>query len=220
MSAQPEPWRTLSAEIKKLREQTRALANRSPFFGTGIHPTGVGGMASDSFDGNLATRDAGTTGWAFDDSHVAVGDLILRPGSIGNDTLAHPIQADINGNNGIGSSVSTTSTSMATTTLTCPAGFTSALVRADAVGEAVNTTASPDYLYVMASIQGIGGGEVYNSAASGFGVSGIGIANRLVTGLSGGSVITADVMSRTGFASWSANAANLWTIHLQVIWLR
>lgn len=35
MSARPDPWRTLSGEIRKMKEQLRRLSNASPFSGSG-----------------------------------------------------------------------------------------------------------------------------------------------------------------------------------------
>lgn len=214
MAALPEPWKSLRTKIEALAERIRKLENRSPFFGTGMHANGNGGIDSDNFV-------AGTSGYSFKaDGNAEFNDLTLRGGIIGNDALANPLDADINGANGAGLSVSTTSTVMATTSLTVPAGFTRALVRADALGEAANSTASDDYLYVDANIQGISGGESYAYTPSGKANSAVGIANRFVTGLSGGDVITCTAMSRTAFAGWAADGVNLWVIHMQVIWLR
>lgn len=209
----PQMWKDVIARIVRLEQ-------RLPFAGTPIRPQADGSVQSDDFDGDLSTDNAGTKGWALSSLKAAFGELILRPGSIGNDSLTNPIQADINGGNGAGASVSTTSTVKATTSLTVPAGFTMALVRADALGEAVNSTAASDYLYVEAAIQGTGGGEMYTVAQPGYGASAVGIANRLVTGLTGGNVITCDAVSRTNTAGWAASAGNLWIIHMQVIWLR
>src|SRR5690606_41193166 len=54
----------------------------------------AGEMSSADFDGNLATGDAGTTGWAMNASRVAIGELFLRPGSVGNDVLTNPVTLD------------------------------------------------------------------------------------------------------------------------------
>ncbi len=201
MGATPQlPRDDFAKWMREIERRMALIEQRSPFTGTGLSAPVAG---TTQVDGNL----------------TVVGTFTAL-GKVSNDALTNPVSADINGANGIGLSVSTTSTSKATTSLIVPAGFTKALVRADALGQAANTTASADYLYVMADIQGVGGGEMYNIAASGTATSAVGIANRLLTGLSTGDTITCDAMSRTNTAGWAANGGNLWIIHMLAIWLR
>jgi hypothetical protein len=222
-----EMWREWRGMLPKLRTLLRNPFANTPLSATEpgvLEVTGDlrlvnGAVLSSSFDGTDFSHP-GTAGNYFGDDGAVLNNTYFRPGSVGNDALANPVEADINGANGAGLSVSTTSTVKATTSLTVPAGFTKALVRADALGEAANSTASDDYLYVDANIQGISGGESYVYTPSGKANGAVGIANRFVTGLSGGDVITCTAMSRTAFAGWAADGVNLWVIHMQVIWLR
>lgn len=107
--------------------------------------TEVGGtLMSADFDGNLASGDAGTTGWAMNASRVAIGELFLRPGSIGNDELANPVGGGY-GNASYGSpsspaSISMSATTYATATIAVPAGFSRALVIATSSLAAQNAT--------------------------------------------------------------------------------
>ena len=47
MSALPQPWRTLSGEIKKLQEQVRRLSNASAFTGSGLSVIDTGQIVQD-----------------------------------------------------------------------------------------------------------------------------------------------------------------------------
>lgn len=102
-----------------------------------------------------------------------------------------------------------TSTSFAATaggSVVTPAGFTSATVMAIANAAATNTTAGADYLYVRASINGVGGGSGAQRVANGVAQQGMGSAIRTF-GVTAGSVITCEVHVRTSSA-WGATGSN------------
>jgi len=228
MPSTPEPFRTLSAEIRKVREDVRAARNASPFFGTGIHPTGNGGMESDAFDGNLDTDDAGTTGWAFNDQKVAVGELILRPGSIGNDSLTNPVIPGVHKVNSSGFAVTLSWTEVVGGNVTVPAGCTQLLATSSVWVYAINpnTTGGSngtggDTLWCYVDIGGssgevyglgLSGNSGYTTATSGFSL--------LKTGLTPGSTIRIKGMAASAYASLGSDAFNTATISTTLIWLR
>lgn len=209
----------LARRIKDLERAVRELSSARTLDRATITAAAGLGVRTADFDGTDFAHP-GTAGNYFGGDGAVLNSLYLRPGSVTNDALANPVDADIAGFSAEGASLSTTSTVKSTVTITVPAGFTKALVRADALGEAVNSTASTDYIYVDANINSISGGEMYNAVASGYGGSAFAVANRIVTGLTGGDTITCTAMSRTGFGAWAANTSNQWTIHAQAIFLR
>lgn len=118
-----------------------------------------------------------------------------------------------------GAGVTATRTVKATATVTVPAGFTKAQVWAFSDAMALNSTASPDYLYVGTKINTYDGGENYIGCQPGYANSVSHSAVTALTGLTGGDPITCNVTSNT-LAPWAANAANLWRIQVVVIFSR
>ncbi|NYG05713.1 hypothetical protein BJ986_000200 [Phycicoccus badiiscoriae] len=228
MSALPEPVKRLSDRIYAIEEQARALVNRNPFFGTGIHPTGHGGMASDAFDGDIDTGNAGTTGWAFNNQKVAIGELILRPGIVGNDALTNPVAAGAIYGSLTNFSLSTTLTNIKTITLTVPPGFTQAAISVVARVYAINPHTSGgydglggDYLYSQANIAGYNG-YALPLAVSGSGGSGTGISpfSTVLPGLTGGGSVLVQIAASTSYFSWAANTSNTAEVSGSVQWFR
>lgn len=148
------------------------------------------------------------------------GPLTLQPGSIENDALANPVQMETSTNFLNNYAIGTTSTIRASLTLTVPIGFTQAVVIANPTGMGQNSTATTDYLYVQAVIQGINGGELYTSAGAGLAVGIASPVHMTLSGLTGGQTITVGVATRTGFATWSASTANQANIYATAIYLR
>lgn len=220
MSRLPDPTPGLIARIKRLEESVKRLTSASPFYGTGIHPTGAGGMESDAFDGNLGAGDAGTTGWAFNDQAVAVGELILRPGSIGNEALTNPVipQSVWKGttaNFGLSVPWST----LVTETLTVPAGVSSAQIIGFVRLVANNTTATKDYLYSDFAIGDKScGGFATPVDPSDPGTSFCSFA-RTMTGLTPGGTIVLEALGSTAAGTW-ASTNNVCQIAASVTWYR
>ena len=221
MAALPEPIKSLRAALEKLAERVRRLENRSPFFGTGISPTGNGGMESDDFDGDLDAGDAGTKGWAFNSFRVAIGELLLRPGSIGNDTLTNPVMPQ-NVFMETSSSFPLTPawSHLLTATITVPEGFTMCQVIALARVYAVNTTAAVDDVYGLPVVAGFSPGAYATPcSAGGYGYSD-GQISRLLTGLTSGSTFTITCDGSTTTGNWSAHAVNSADLSAQLLWMR
>lgn len=212
MSAKPDPWRTMPREILKDRAVTKSSRNASPFFGTGMHPNGQGGLESDAFDGDLATRDAGTTGWAVDDQKMAVGELILRPGSIGNDSLTSPVVPDSVWESATGFSVGVAWSTVITKNVTVPAGFTKLVAGGKARVTAFynqDTPADVDYLYAVLFVAGQSS-DYYPLAVTGAGGSGTNQVFRdvVLSGLTPGATVSFVVQASTAFKTWASPLTN------------
>lgn len=148
------------------------------------------------------------------------GALTLQPGIIGNDALANPVQIGTASNGLNNYAITTASTVRASVTLTVPDGFTEAVVTSTATGMGQNSGTATDYLYVMAVIQGISGGELYTAAGPGLGVGLASPFQSTLTGLTGGQVITVSVATRAGFNTWAAVGANQANIYATAYFLR
>ena len=130
MGRVPNPRRTLSGELKKTREQTKRSSNASPFFGTGIHPNGVGGIDSDTYEAGVEGFSLKGNGDVELNGDLNVtGTFSLPANSIDNSWLAsltgwRAVTAD----SATGWSTSTSMVSKAATSVTVPAGYDTALV--------------------------------------------------------------------------------------------
>lgn len=142
MAGRPDPNLDLVKLVKQLQRDVENLKAASGFFGTGVHPNGVGGLDSDTYvagtegfrlqgDGNVELNgDLTVNGQMNVDGDLDItGGLTMPAGIISNSWLANlvgwrSIAAD--GATGWG-----TSTSMATkaaTSVTVPSGYDTALV--------------------------------------------------------------------------------------------
>lgn len=222
MAALPEPWKSLRAAIEKMQARLRALENRSPFFGTGMHPNGEGGIDSDNFV-------AGTSGYSFgSDGNAEFNSLTLRGGIIGNDALTNPSKAQAIYATTSNFGLSTSLANVLTANLTVPAGFTSASISVVTRVYIVNPhttggydSAGGDYLFGQANIAGFNG-YAFGLAVSGNNGSGTNVSpfSAVLTGLTpGGSVLVQEAAS-TGFAALAASANNVAEISGSVTWYR
>jgi hypothetical protein len=123
---------SLSAELRKQRS---TLTNKGTLFeGTGIHFPSPGVVEVDGqlqgagFDGDLATDNVGTTGWALSATKAAMPELLLRPGSIGNDALTNPVKPAIVRLSQAPFSLSTSYATLDSASVTVPDGFTKLFV--------------------------------------------------------------------------------------------
>lgn len=116
--------------------------------------------------------------------------------------------------------ITTTSSTVETVTFTVPDGYTRAMVFATAEGMGVNGTASGDYLYVQANVDGIAGGELYSYAGPGIAVGLSALLYWELSGLEGGDTFPVSTQVRSGNALWPQNVANAANIYALVVFLR
>jgi hypothetical protein len=199
MSGQPgsfqpkgEDW--LVREVQTLRREMNELRAANPFGPMGIKPV-TGGFN-------------------------VTGTMGLPAGSISNAALAAPLQTATASNGVTNYAITTVSTVRASVTLTVPAGFTQAIIIANATAMGTNSGAAADYLYVSAVVQAVNGGELYSSAAAGLGVGIAAPFNPTLTGLASGQLITVGVATRAGTAAWAAVPANQASIAATAIFLK
>lgn len=230
MSSLPEfrgrdQWTILADLLKRIK----SLENRSPFFGTGMKPDGKGGVVSNDFDGSLDNLDAGTKGWALNSVRAAFGELLLRPGSIGNDSLTSPVDGRV-GNISAGNFSLTAGsfTELAGQNITVPAGFTQALVTAGAsvFSYNPNTTGGSNgaggdaiYCYAACGVQTSHANPVGVSGNGGFATSFSG-AGFEFTGLTPGQVLRLSVYGCSAYQNIAAHPDNYANAYASVIWLR
>lgn len=228
MSKPPDPWRTMTGEVIETKSLAKGANNRSAWFNSGAKVDGKGAIQSDNFDGDLANLDAGTTGWAMNADRAAFGELILRPGSIGNDSLTNPVAVESVYDSFGGFGLTTSMVNIRTKTVPVPAGFTKAAVSITVRVFAVNmgTTGGydglgGDYLYGQANINGYNG-YALPLAVSGNGGSGTNISpfSAVLTGLTPGSSVSLQIAAQTAYANWAANAQNVAEISGSVQWYR
>jgi len=228
MSKRPEPRRTLTGEIRKDRAQVARMLRSSPFFGTGIHPTGNGGMESDDFDGDLDAGNPGTRGWAFNSLRVAIGELLLRPGSIGNDALANPVTPGVVNVRATGFALPVAYTEVASVDVTIPSGCTRVLANMTGWVQGYNVkttggnnTTGGDYVYAR-----VKAGSSQSAANMPAGVSGNGGTScatmglgSLLTGLTPGGTLHFAVMGASDYVI-AAHANNDALLTGTLVWLR
>lgn len=148
------------------------------------------------------------------------GPLSLQPGSIENDSLANPMVTETSSNFLNNYEVGTVSTVRASITLVVPDGFTTAVIMANPTGMAQNSTATVDYLYVQAVVDGVNGGELYTSAGPGLAVGIASPFHTTIYALTDGQEIVVSVATRTGFATWAASTANQANIYVTALYFR
>jgi hypothetical protein len=223
---------SLSAELRKQRS---TLTNKGTLFeGTGIHFPSPGVVEVDGqlqgagFDGDLDAGDAGTIGWAMNAERAAMPELLLRPGSIGNDALTDPVKQTVHKASGSNFPLTTTDTERAGVNITVPAGFTQAQASIFGRMYAINpnTTggadaAGTDALYVSVGIDG------NYSLATPTGISGSnGFATTnsfdsfILTGLTPGSTIRLSALASCAYQPIAASGDNFISAVASISWLR
>ena len=232
----PSEWRNRDqwSILEELWKRIKSVENRSPFFGTGMKPDGKGGTVSNDFDGNLDNLDPGTKGWGMNGQRAAFGELLLRPGSIGNDSLTSPVDGKVANVSATGFSLSPgTLTELAFQTLVVPSGFTTALIAAGATLFAYNpnTTGGSngtggDALYVAVQVSAPGVATQVSRAnpdgltGSGGYTSTFSNAGFILSGLTGGSSIRLSAMGCSAYQSLAANVDNYANAFATVTFLR
>jgi hypothetical protein len=193
-----EGW--IGRKLQDLEQQLNQLRAANPFATMGMKPMPDGV----EFNGNLKVG----------------GTLDLPGGIIGNDALANPIITETSSNYLNNYAVDTISTVRVSLTFVVPDGFTQAVVMANPTGMAQNTTATTDYLYVQAVVNGVNGGEMYTAAGPGLAVGIASPFHTTIYGLTGGQEIPIAVATRTGFGTWPASTANQANIYATVLFFR
>lgn len=207
MGRKPEPWPDILRDLEKMRETIDRLVHRSPFFGTGMHTNGQGGMDSDTYvHGVSGFSLKGSTG------NIEVNDITLRGGIIGNDALTNPV---VPGSVWVEASDFVVSPAWSTVinhNLTVPLGVTSAEIDARARVTAFYNNAGDgtgvDYLYAILYV-GDNDSDFYPLAVTDSGGSGTNQVFRsaVLTGLTPGADVNFQVQVSTDNATWIEPAA-------------
>jgi hypothetical protein len=149
------------------------------------------------------------------------GPLFLQPGSIENDALTSPIEVGQASSAETNFSTALTDEDRAVTTIAIPAGYTRALVFCIVTAGVINSASSLDYLYLSASINGSKSRELYSQANANSAAPPITTSkSSLLTGLSGGGVITLAAAIHSQGNAWAANVASRAYVEAQAIFLR
>lgn len=205
--------------------------------GTGLSSPGPNQIAVDgefraaAFDGDLATKNAGSKGWALNDQVAAFGELILRPGSLGNDLLTSPIlpdTADVRVKNF--TVPASTYALLGTVAKPVPPGYSRLLVSASGwmFARNPNTTggvdgAGTDAIYCFVRVVGSTGdsdSDPYGQGISGFGgfttaTSGV---SDIKTGLAGS--VQFNIYGASSMQALPAHTQNSATLSATLLWIR
>ena len=210
-----EDW--LVREVQTLRRELNELRAANVFGLTGIRPKD-GGTDLDGFvniNGPLEVNGDSE----FNGSLWINGPLHLQPGSIENDSLTDPLVVSTSGVSQNNFSLSPSATIYAGGTVTVPAGYTKASVLCMVVGGGMNSTASLDYVYVAASINGVAGGETPQSTDAGKYATASANGIRSLTGLNGGT-ITLGCQMRTNGGTWAASTSAIANMNAVIYFTR
>ena len=152
---------------------------------------------------------------------VITGTLSLPAGIVDNDALASPVKPQYIFASGTGFALATTDAAVASSTITVPAGFTSAVVSVVGRVYATNPNAGYDYLITVSKIDGTGCANL-PLLVGGSGGSGIVVApySRVLTGLTGGGTFVVEVRAYANTAAWAANAQNTAELSGTILWFR
>jgi hypothetical protein len=173
------------------------------------------------------------TGMTIDSNLALTGTLSLPAGIIGNDALTSPVVPQ-----SVFGSVSnfaltarhpvTTADVISTTTITVPAGVTSAVVTVLSRVFAINNNstggtngAGSDYLYAQTGIAGFLD-TCLPLSTGGSGGSNINISPfaKVLTGLTPGGTFTITIGACSDYLNWAASASNLATVSGNILWFR
>lgn len=226
-SHQPDPIKEMLRKLESMQEQINALQRAAPSRSMSITgddggritflPEAIQGfnpLEQETF--RIATSD-GTA--LFKGPVVIEGTLSLPAGIINNDALAAPVRPGSGGVSQTNFAMATSPVVVAQQSIPVPSGYTQALVMNGVSAGAVNNTASHDFLYVSASINGTGGGETLTTVYTGTYGSASAWAIRTLTGLNGGNV-SVETRVRSGNAAWAANSLNTAHTNAVILFLR
>lgn len=193
---------SLGRRVKDLERRMQQFMAANPLATAGIStvPNGIVVNGSETVNGPLTVNGNSV----FNGAMSITGALNLPAGIIGNDALTNPFSPGSAGLSQVNFATTTSGNVRAQQTITVPAGFTQCLVMNGVSAGSWNNTASGDYIYVAADIDGTSGGETAQFAPGpGFG-SASAFAIRTLTGLTGGGTFTVGTQIRTGTA-WATS---------------
>jgi hypothetical protein len=216
---EPNGIRALLDKIDRIALQAKeSTSNLLRTAGIRVSPTGMFIDSSLTVDGSLDTTGDTTIGGAL----AVTGTLSLPAGIIGNAALTSPVMPQAVYFETQNFALSHTSASTFTSsTVTVPAGFTSAVVSVVGRLFAINPNAGADYLSAVTKIDGTGGVSVPllvgPSGGSGINVSPF---SRVLTGLTPGGTFVLALMGNSNIADWAADAANIAEVSGTILWFR
>ncbi|MEP7369872.1 MAG: hypothetical protein ABI662_09470 [Dermatophilaceae bacterium] len=209
MARLPETDASLTRYLRREKRQALRQTQTSSFSGSGMSVPGDGFTQVDGTLTVVGTLDVL--------GPMAVsGTLSLPAGIIDNDALSTPVMSQAIYALASNFALSTTLTAVCTSTVTVPAGFTTAAVNMTArtIAFNPNTTggangAGGDYYYTQPSIGGFDGIGMW-LFVDGSGSSAIHIApvSTILTGLTPGSTFDLIARTRSSFISWAADTQN------------
>ena len=218
--------RPLASRLREDRERLRVQGSAATLARSGMSVTAEGEVTVSGdliVGGELAVHgsaafDGNTT---IGGNAAITGTLSLPAGIINNDALTSPVYPFVGHAQGNNFTLSTTNTAKATLTVPVPAGYTSAMVTANAHVSAFNPTADSDYLYAVAWIQSDTtiGWSMPTTIPAGESAHTSQTATALLSGL--GSSFTVKVATSTAFQSFaSSTSGNVCNIDATVLFLR
>jgi len=227
MSKLPKLRPSLTDYVVNQTRQAARQARTSAFALSGTAVTAEGVVTVDGeldINGPLAVH--GTAAFDGDTTiggNAAItGTLSLPNGIINNDALNSPVTAQYVWFTTANFALATSySTARVTSTISVPAGMTSAVVSVVGRLFAINPNAGADYLYAVSTIDGPGSGSIPLLVGPSGG-SGINVApfSTVLTGLTGGGTFVIALWGRTDIASWATNAANTAEVSGTILWFR
>lgn len=229
MSRQPDPVPSLLRRLAALERSVSSIAGSSPYYGTGIHPDGDGGM---TVEGSLSVTTGevssggyvpGMAGWHLGaDGRAEFKDVTLY--DLPNSMLAAPVLPGRVHGDAQNFACTVAWSTKITASITVPSGYTQALLVSVCSGAtAYNSTAARDFLYVRTKVGGslLGGWTIGSvDAAAGYTAVAYDFRTGLMTGLTPGSPLTFTSEISTAFGTWSANTSNVANLDVTILWLR
>ena len=221
MARLPKGKPTLRDYLREQRRAQRQQGYSSSFARSGMNVTKPGEVASDNFDGDLDAEDAGSQGWAMNGDRAAFGDVLFRPGSIGNNSLANPVAPNIIYKIQSGFSLTTAGATLFSNDLVVPDGYSSLVISGSGKVHAFNNTPSLDYLYSVWSVNDIAGANIPEACAgNGGSITSITPMSVILTGLTSGETVRVHINANTSFSGWASNPGNVAELSGSILWFR
>ena len=213
--------RSLWSEIKKILARLKSLEARSPWFGSGMKPNGLGGVDSVNFVADAKGFRLAET--------PEFNDIKLRGGIIGNDALSAPVIQSVARNRVTGFGLTTSYVELAGVDIVVPALCTQVLatVNASVFAYNPNTTGGSngtggDAYYVIGALGGQStSGDVPLGVSGSGGYTTVRTADTfIIPGLTPGQTIRLSVYGASAYASIASNAANVAKVSAGLSFLR
>lgn len=226
MSKLPDANPTLTAYLVRQKRQAERQASSSAFARSG---TRVSAEGVTTVDGELIVDGSETVNGTLDvagtldvtGDTVIGGTLSLPNGIVDNAALASPVKPQAVYFSAQGFALSTGGATLASSTITVPAGFTSAVVSVAGRVFATNPTVGADYLSAVARIDGLEGYWL-PLLVGGSGGSNINVSpySRVLSGLTGGGTFVLAVLGSVTYANWAYNGGNTAEVSGSILWFR